>query len=362
MNDSLVEMKYIIFPVAIILFLSSCRLSQPDTSGPDPDLNSNEEQLSSFQQILKVETITMGSCNRSDVDQILWDDILNTNPDLWIWLGDNIYGDSEDLSILEQKYNRQNANEGYQQLRKSVPIMGIWDDHDYGANNSGKYFSAKQGSRDLLFEFLEVPKADTAWQREGAYQTYLIQTDTYEIRFILLDSRYFRDNPIRDPNSNQYLPNRTGTILGKIQWNWLEGILADSEADIHIIANGIQVIPEEHSYEKWSNFPLERFKLFDLLTEHEVSRPILLSGDRHLSEISRIHWRDRPIYEITSSGLTHSYEEVGNEPNKYRVSELISQKSFATLQFDWSDPKAPKITSRLLGNNGQVFDEISLKF
>lgn len=339
-----------------------CQIPKSSSESPKESALEQETVYPLISEITKLETIAFGSCNRSDQNQILWDDVINARPDLWIWLGDNIYGDSDNMKVLASKYDRQNRNKGYVELRSQVPIIGIWDDHDYGANNAGKEFSAKKESRDLMFKFLDLPPDHAAWQREGGYQTYVVQQGAQEVRIILLDSRYFRDEPTRDPKSNQYVPNETGTILGEVQWTWLEDILTQSTADIHIIGNGIQVIPEDHPYEKWHNFPLERIRLFDLIADNQVQNPILLSGDRHISEVSRIYWKEQAIYEITSSGLTHSYEEVGNEPNRYRISQLVSQKSFATLQIDWSQPAHPKISTRLHGNKGEIFDQVNLDF
>src|SRR6266851_3009956 len=93
-----------------------------------------QASLPDAQHAQVLERIAFGSCNRESLPQPLWSPILETRPDLWIWLGDNIYADTEDMEVMRQKYARQLANEGYRQLRASVPVIGIWDDHDYGAN------------------------------------------------------------------------------------------------------------------------------------------------------------------------------------------------------------------------------------
>jgi alkaline phosphatase D len=326
--------------------------------------DSSSEQLESemskpdLGKIEVIEKIAFGSCNRVGEKQILWDDIMSEKPDLWIWLGDIIYGDSDDLSILEKEYMKQSQNSGYQSLKATVPVMGIWDDHDYGLNNAGKEFESKKGSRDLLFKFLEVNTTNPAWNREGAYQHYYVGKNNL-VHVILLDSRYFRDHPIYNFDQNNYTPNEEGTILGDAQWDWLEALLKESTASIHIIANGIQIIPEEHNYEKWANFPKERIKLFNLLSKYQVQRPILISGDRHVSEVSKLQWNDQLIYEVTSSGLTHSYENVGDEPNRFRISKLIGQKSFAVLDID---PELRNIQVRLKGDNGYLWDSVKLEF
>ena len=83
----------------------------------------------------KITTIAFGSCNRQDLPQDIWNQIALNKPDLWIWTGDNIYGDSEDMSILKGKYLKQKKGSAYQNFRKKTLITGIWDDHDYGVND-----------------------------------------------------------------------------------------------------------------------------------------------------------------------------------------------------------------------------------
>jgi len=83
--------------------------------------------------------IAFGSCSRQYISNQRWLDILNSDPDIWIWLGDNIYGDTHDMDLMAEKYAYQKADSGYQLLLKSgVQIIGTWDDHDYGVNDGGK--------------------------------------------------------------------------------------------------------------------------------------------------------------------------------------------------------------------------------
>lgn len=281
----------------------------------------------------RMDLISFGSCNRHDEPQRLWKSIAEENPGLWIWMGDIIYGDTKNMNVLSEKYNSQKTHPAYQRFLEQVPIVGIWDDHDYGVNNGGKEYESKSGSRDLLFEFLDVPKENSAWSREGAYQSYTLGPDGEQVKIFLLDSRYFRDEPKRDDNG--YIAS-TGDILGEAQWQWFEKELMGSTAELNIIVNGIQVIPEDHKYEKWANFPLSRDRLFNLINSSK-SNCILLSGDRHIAEISKLELSSgKEIYEITSSGMTHSYDSFPGEENSHRVGEVISSLNYATLSIDWN--------------------------
>ena len=250
-----------------------------------------------------VSRIAFGSCNKHDVKPVLWDDIAKADPDVWIWLGDIIYGDTEDVQLLETKYEKQNNVAGYNTVKESASIVGIWDDHDYGANNSGKEYPKKAESRDILFDFLELPDQHPARSREGAYHSMVFGPDGKRVKIILLDVRYFRD--LRPGEKATQLQLDTSDILGEAQWNWLASELDPGSAELFILCSGIQMLHEQHPYEKWSNYPAAHKRLLHLIKSSGLENIILLSGDRHLGEISKIslEGRSTPLYEITSSGM-----------------------------------------------------------
>jgi alkaline phosphatase D len=114
--------------------------------------------------------------------------------------------------------------------------------------------------------------------------------------------------------------------------------LRNSTAQIHLLVSGIQILPEEHKYEKWANFPQSRRRLLHLIGETGEPGVILLSGDRHLAEISRLDEPDvgYPLYEMTSSGLTYSSRLVRPEPNRSRVGEQWRGLNFGLVVIEWS--------------------------
>lgn len=303
-----------------------------------------------------LQKISFGSCNKSNKAQPMWSIIDQHDPDLWIWLGDIIYADTEDMAKMKSLYDQQKTQKDYQTFRNKYPVIGIWDDHDYGENDGDKSYPKKAESQQLLLDFLDVPKTADVRKRAGAYQSFTMGADNQKVKIILLDARYFRDNLKKDMTSRKrYVPNLKGEILGKAQWKWLETELTNSDAQIHLIASGIQMIPEEHRFEKWANFPQERQRLFALLEKTKAAKTILLSGDRHIAELSKIELEklDDPIFEITSSGLTHSYEAAGDEANKYRVGALTGKKNFGLLLLDWSQQE-PQINVEIRGVENEI--------
>ncbi len=283
-----------------------------------------------------LNTIAFGSCNKEYLDQSYWPVIANQNPDLWIWLGDNIYADTADMEVMADKYQQQKTNPYYQRFLQQVPVTGVWDDHDYGVNDGDRTFSQKDQAKDQFLSFLNIPNTHTVNKHPGIYRTEVFGLQPQQVKIFHLDTRYFQDPLIKTPKGSKknYVAQPDGQILGSAQWQWLTHELNQSTANINIIASSIQVIAEDHRYEMWSNFPNQRKKLLDLIVSSGVNNPIILSGDRHLSEISKINWQDKELIDITASGLTHSFSGT-EEYNRHRIDQLITTESFSVLEIDW---------------------------
>ena len=310
----------------ILCFTFSCK--QTEVSTVENQQNGDVKPL---------DVIAFGSCNRQDEPQPLWEPIISHEPDLFIWLGDNIYGDTDSMEIMKEKYDLQNAIPAYQKLKASTPIVGIWDDHDFGKNDAGNEYPYKDESRDLMYDFLDVPADSPLRDKKGGYGAYSYGPEGKTVKVILLDARYFRDTIAME--NRQYIPNETGTILGDTQWKWLEEELKNNVAQVTIIGSGIQVLPKDHQFEKWANFPYEREKLLNLLGKYQTNGVVLLSGDRHIAEISKMEVSgiNHPVYEVTSSGLTHTWREYKEEPNRFRTGDLIAKLNFGMLYLDWQE-------------------------
>jgi len=318
-------------------------------------------QLSMDKQLT---TIAFGSCNNQKKKQPIGAPIAADRPDLWIWTGDIIYADTEDMRRKADEYQIQKVNESYQRFTAQVPVIGIWDDHDYGDNDACKTYPKKEQSKQLLLSFLGVDESRPVFKREGAYQAYTFGPEGKKVKIILLDTRYFRDELDKNPEKDgkRYLPNRTGDILGYDQWKWLERQLTDSSADVHIIISSIQLIPKEHNYEMWGNFPSARRKFLKLIEKTAPANPMLISGDRHIAEISQINFEnsDASLYEVTSSGLTHTFNSKKEEPNQYRVGDLIAKLNYGLLHINWSGEK-PSLTAEIKGVEGTLLQQCQLE-
>ncbi|WP_324028037.1 alkaline phosphatase D family protein [Maribacter sp. BPC-D8] len=304
--------------------------------------------------------LAFGSCNRIDLPNLLWDDILNTKPDVWVWGGDNIYADTDDMVALRAMYNKQKEQTEYKKLVASTDILGTWDDHDYGLNDGGVEFEAKDASQQEFLNFMNVPEDSPLRKREGVYNAKKYEIKGHSINIIILDTRYFRTQLTPDTETSKRIkPNEygDGTVLGDVQWAWLENELNTSKSDFNIIVSSVQYLSDEHGFEAWGNFPHEVDKLAKVIADSKAAGVIVLSGDRHISEFSKtvIDGMQYPLIDFTSSGLTHAYRGFTGEPNKYRVGDVVFTESFGILEFDFN---AKKVDFKIVGDNGIVLEKL----
>jgi len=312
-------------------------------------------------RIPTVSRIAFGSCARQDVPQPIWDGINRYRPELFIFLGDNIYADTFSMKVMRKKYQQLDRIRGFQILREYCPVEAIWDDHDYGANDAGADYSQKQPSQKIFLDFFAEPEDSERRLSEGIYASRYYGSEKQRIQLILLDTRYFR-SPWRGTGwlNRRYIQdsNPKLTMLGDTQWQWLAGELL-KPARLRIIVSGIQVINDEHGYEAWGNFPLERQRLFDLLRDTQAQGVMILSGDRHFAEISRINvGLGYPLYDFTSSGMTHSFRDGANAPNSHRVTGF-GGRNFGTLTIDWT-VESPLLLIEIRDIEGKVQREVEL--
>lgn len=274
---------------------------------------------------------TFGSCSDQEEDQSYWNKILEKNPNVWIWLGDAIYADTKDLDLFKSKYQKLLTNPHYSKFSSQVQITGTWDDHDYGENDAGSEYPLKNQSRELFWDFMGFPSSSAFRNQKGIYRSETWSVVGQKVKLIILDERTFRD-PLKKEGGSYEETN--GDMLGEEQWAWLEKELKESDDfSVLLFASGTQFLSDRHSFEKWSNFPKSRERFIGLLKESKVPAKIILSGDRHFAEFAKYDLGSgNSLYELTSSGLTHSYLGAV-EYNPYRVGNLWNKTNYGSLDF-----------------------------
>ena len=184
-------------------------------------------------------------------------------------------------------------------------IIGVWDDHDYGYNDAGSWHPQKKIAKTIFENFMgKAPGSNLHHQEEGIYGVYYLGPQK-KLQLILLDCRSFK-TPHFELKDNKEI-----TILGKKQWAWLKDALSQ-DVELRIIASSIPVLPtdiykwkndqwKKSNKERWDMFGNERNKLLNLITESS-GQSILISGDWHCADLSKITIKNKTILEMTAGG------------------------------------------------------------
>ena len=216
------------------------------------------KQTKNYPEITK---IAFGSCASEKHQLPIFYNVIKHNPDLFIFLGDNIYGDTKNMDSLKKKYKLLGNKKSFIDLKNKVPILATWDDHDYGWNDIGKFYEYKEESKEIFLQFFDEPASSQRRKHKGIYHSYINKYGNNKLQIILLDGRTFRDDlkPYNGEYDNDtrygfyqkdYAPHldTSPTLLGKQQWIWLENELKKA-ADVRIISTGTQFGVEWNGYE-----------------------------------------------------------------------------------------------------------------
>jgi alkaline phosphatase D len=289
-----------------------------------------------------LRSIAFGSCIDQTRPAPIWDTIMAARPDLFVFGGDNVYCELPySLARLRRAYALAAESPGMSRLRRSVPHLAIWDDHDYGVNDGGAEFPFKAESKAEFIAFWKLAADDPRRSRDGLYHAQVFGPPGRRVQVILLDERWFRSRwkptDQRDaPGKERYLPDDSvdKTMLGEDQWRWLEAQLRQP-AEVRLIVSGVQVVTDGHGWERWGNFPRERQRLYRLIGSTGAQGVVLLSGDRHLGALYReAGGTPYPLYEMTSSGMTHPWRGA-SEAGPNRLGELFSEYHYGSVDIDW---------------------------
>ncbi len=251
-------------------------------------------------------TFTLGSClyiNEPGMDRPgtgyggdfeLLDALAATPADLHIWLGDNTYLREPDwvsAQGIRHRHAHTRAFEKLQAVLTSRANYAIWDDHDYGPNNSDRGYHLKEHALKAFTDYWPAPQYGTP-DAKGAFHRF----EWNDVEFFMLDDRWYR-TPEKSPE--------TAVQLGQQQMQWLKDGLSSSLATFKVICMGGQVLNELWGGECFERAPAEKAELLDYVVKAKISGVVFLSGDRHLSELLvKTPQGGYPLYDFTCSPLT----------------------------------------------------------
>ncbi len=312
------------------------------------------------------QRIAFGSCAEGAVPQPIWEAVLAADPDLFIFLGDNIYGDTRDPAVLSAKYAQFAAQPGFRRLCDRVPVLATWDDHDYGEDDAGAEYPMKEVSQRIFCDFWGEPSDSLRRTRDGIYDAVEFSAGGRRLQVLLPDLRFNR-TPIRMldlggkkyddwtveleragrkvPGPYERNPDLQATMLGARQWQWLESQLA-RPADLRVFATSLQVVADFPGWEAWINYAEDHQRLLQAIRSQRANGLLCLSGDTHYAEFSCLRTNvPYPLWDFTSSGLTETWPVL--PPNSRRVGEAWREPNFGLLQIDWSDPAVVRVTAQV---------------
>ncbi len=310
-----------------------------------------------------VRTVTFGSCLDQTKPHPILADIVAARPDAMVMLGDNVYADASSEAELRRAYETLGESPQFQAMAEAMPILAAWDDHDYGRNDVGKEYELKEVSKTVMLDFFGEPAGSPRRTREGNYDSLVIGPKGQRVQFLLLDTRWFRDE-LREGRAalGSYVPHPEPgpTVLGDAQWAWLEARLQEP-ADVRFLVTSIQLLPNQHGFEAWGLFPAERDRLLGLIGSTKAAGVIAVSGDRHRGELScafdpRI---DYPLVELTATSLNRG--NANPEDNRFRRpgTDPVGDENYGIASIDW-DAGEIELGLRGRGSVDRVMMRVSL--
>lgn len=282
----------------------------------------------------------------------MWDTILAHKPLAFLFLGDNLYIDAPTKPDIQRYgYYRRQARPEFRRLTAAAAIYAVWDDHDFATDDCvpGPEVDEPEWKRPVWRLFAENwnnPAYGGGETQPGCWFHFSIG----DVDFILTDSRYYRTSP-KQPNPR---------MLGPAQLQWTLDRLQASKATFKVLANGVPwaLGAKPGSLDTWEGYPEERKTIFDCIEQNRIAGVVLLSADRHRSDLWKLE-RDvgYPLYEFESSRLTnqHVHSKVPGALFSYN-----QKQSFGLLTFDTTKAD-PEVTYEIYSIDDEKVHSFTLK-
>ena len=279
----------------------------------------------------------------------IWKTVADRNPHAFLFLGDNLYQDKPTHRNLQRVYYyRRQMRPEFVELSATTACYAIWDDHDFGANDvSGGIEPFKPAWKLPVWKVFKEnwpnPYFGGGEKQPGCWFDFSIG----DVDFFMTDGRYYRDF-------------KKGTMLGPVQKQWLKEKLNNSEATFKVIASGTlwTETADKGGKDSWWGVPEEREEIFSLIDEKNIGGVILLSADRHRTDVYKIK---RPngydLYEFETSKLTNNHT---HGTKKQAVFSYNKGNFFGLLDFDLTK-EDPEMTFRCITMENEEVYNLTLK-
>lgn len=292
--------------------------------------------------------LAFGSGARFQRDRVqpIWHAVQNWQPNLFLWIGDNMYGDSHDPDILAEEYQRQRDITLLQPVQRTIPQLAVWDDHDFALNNHDHTNPVKDAALEVFKNYWANPSYGLP-ETKGVF----FRHSWGDVDLFMLDCRYWRD-----PNRQQDSPGKT--FLGAGQLAWLKNGLKESKASFKLLVSGSGWTKAKgEGGDSWASFTHERDSLFAFIRDNDISGVLLLSGDTHCGELNVIPFSQQggyDLYDLVSSplGQNASIGWVRRNPEQRIRVPFSSSANCGIIDFHFDG--TPRLVFRLIDTGGRV--------
>ena len=260
-----------------------------------------------------------------------------------------ILSDKTIMEAFRNKYHRTFGKD-FQKMSSTVPILAVWDDHDYGKDNSDATYQYKEEAKKAFKE--NYPSYPYEVEDGGIYYSFSIA----DVDVFVLDTRWYRS-----PMENEDGENKT--MLGGEQFAWLLNGLKQSPSAFKIIFSSVPMndyggdtSSGREGYDSWMGYNYERNKLISFIKENNIQGVLVFSGDQHYPSAHILNWQS-PLTAVseTESSVDYSLTEMGTaifdfsaSPLNYKVTTghpLIAENqenpdfSYEIYRTEWAKPE-----------------------
>jgi len=291
-----------------------------------------------------VVVVSFVSCVDVEPTEI-WDEMESLEVDAVCLMGDTPYIDSSDLDVARKKHRSFLQMPGLARLGKTIPVVGVWDDHDFGKNNGNglNFLEGKSRTRQAFVNYRA--HASYGNGHEGVYH----KMDLGAMEIFFLDPRYFSQTEPSPVDASQ------PTCFGRQQWEWLLRGLRESKAKFKVLAMGAIWQDKKNSEtDDMFTYWYERDALLDFIKREQISGVTLLGGDIHVAR--HLKHPGRVGYDLHDFVISPGHERTITGLDVYHPSllwSLVEGRQFLTLTADVRGDK-PRLTAEFRQPEGRV--------
>ncbi len=295
--------------------------------------------------------IDFGSGSRYvPINEHAWQTMARARPMAYLGLGDNVYIDVQHRRGAQRLfYYRRYLSPAWAELAASVGLYAVWDDHDMAMNDSqggaGLDAAWKRPNWQVFRENWNNPAYGGGESMPGTWHQFTLG----DVDFFMTDGRFYRDKADQ-------------TMLGPDQKAWLLDALRSSKAKVKVLASGTMWADEadKGGKDSWSGpwSIAERDEIFSTIRDEKIGGVVLISGDRHRSDIWQMNYDvGYPLYEFVSAKVTNMHTHKTRDQAIWSYNE---GNFWGQLHFDFQ-PDDPIITFRCIDIGGESVKDFPIK-